>query len=371
MSPTDVPSATALRADQIRSGELILACADLAPTVSFFTKRLGFRVDAISPADAPTSALLSGFGVRIRLDPTAATDPGSLRLGCALAPGEAVPEPVVAPNGTRVEFVDADPPLSIPDGRQSFVVNRLADHADFGVGRAGMRYRDLIPDRFGGRFIASHIAIPDGGPVPDYVHFHKIRFQMIFCRAGWVKVVYEDQGPPFVLEAGDCVLQPPEIRHRVLEASPGLEVVELACPATHQTLADHEITLPTAELRPDRDFGGQRFVRHVASAATWAPWRHPGFEYSDLGLQDATGGIAGVRVVRSCGASATPPGRHDAELLFTFVLAGGLTVQCAGQPAEALEAGDSFTIPAESEFSFAGCSADVSLLEVSLPPLPR
>jgi hypothetical protein len=42
--------------------------------------------------------------------------------------------------------------------------------------------------------IASHIRIPDGGPVPDMVHFHKVGFQLIFCIKGWVDVVYEDQG---------------------------------------------------------------------------------------------------------------------------------------------------------------------------------
>ena len=53
-----------------------------------------------------------------------------------------------------------------------------------------------------------------GGPVPDWVHFHKVRFQLIYCWHGWVRVVYEDQGDPFVLQAGDCVIQPPQIRHR-------------------------------------------------------------------------------------------------------------------------------------------------------------
>ena len=90
-----------------------------------------------------------------------------------------------------------------------------------GEGRAGMLYRDLIPSRLGGRYIASHITIPDGGPVADWVHFHRIALQMIFVRRGWVRVVYEDQGEPFVMNAGDMVLQPPEIRHRVLESSPG------------------------------------------------------------------------------------------------------------------------------------------------------
>ena len=107
-----------------------------------------------------------------------------------------------------------------------------------------MLYRDLIPGRLGGRYIASHITIPEGGPVADWVHYHRVAFQMIYVRRGWVRVVYEDQGEPFVMHAGDLVLQPPEIRHRVLESSPGLEVIEIGCPALHETLADHELELP-------------------------------------------------------------------------------------------------------------------------------
>eukprot|EP01052_Picozoa_sp_SAG31_P001309 SAG31_NODE_44_length_31168_cov_16.507290_19_plen_124_part_00 len=59
------------------------------------------------------------------------------------------------------------------------------------------------------------------------VHFHRVAFQIIYCLKGWVRLSYEGQGPPFVLRAGDCVLQPPTIRHRVLESGDGLEVVEL------------------------------------------------------------------------------------------------------------------------------------------------
>ena len=61
---------------------------------------------------------------------------------------------------------------------------------------------------------------------------------------GWVRLAYEGQGEPFILEAGDCVLQPPEIRHRVLESSAGAEVIELGSPAEHITMADHDMTLP-------------------------------------------------------------------------------------------------------------------------------
>ena len=54
---------------------------------------------------------------------------------------------MVAPNGTRIEFVDANPPLSVPRADPSIVVTKAG--ADPGVGRAGMLYRDLIPGRQG------------------------------------------------------------------------------------------------------------------------------------------------------------------------------------------------------------------------------
>lgn len=121
-----------------------------------------------------------------------------------------------------------------------------------------MDYRDLVPDRRGGELIASHIRIESGGPVSDYVHYHDVRVQLIYCVRGWVRLVYEDQGDPFVMTAGECVVQPPGIRHRVLECSAGLEVIEVASPAVHATHVDHELALPTT--RRDRTYGGQRFA---------------------------------------------------------------------------------------------------------------
>ncbi len=147
-------------------------------------------------------------------------------------------------------------------------------------GRAGMDYRDLVVDRRGGELIASHIRIENGGPVADYVHYHDVRVQLIYCLRGWVRLVYEDQGEPFVMTAGECVVQPPGIRHRVLECSPGLEVIEVAAPAVHATHVDHDLALPTA--RRDRTYGGQRFA-----------WCRRG---ELAGVAAATGGLAEIRL---------------------------------------------------------------------------
>ncbi|MBK7393347.1 MAG: cupin domain-containing protein [Chloracidobacterium sp.] len=196
----------------------IIPVEDLDAAIEQY-KTLGYRLDMIFPADNPRDAVMS------RGD-------DCLRLVRSPAFSRPVAEEMPPKGGTPSEWI---------------------------VGRAGMEYRDLIPDRMGGKVIASHIRLTKGGEVPDYVHYHKIDLQMIYCLKGRIKVVYEDQGPPFWLEPGDCVLQPSEIRHRVLECVPNSEVVEITMPAEHETWVEHDITLPTAELKPDRDFVGQRF----------------------------------------------------------------------------------------------------------------
>jgi hypothetical protein len=202
------------------------------------------------------------------------------------------------------------------------------------------------------------------------VHFHTIQFQLIYCYRGWVRVVYEDQGAPFVMRAGECVLQPPRIRHRVLEASPGLEVIELGVPAVHATHVDHERALPTVTVDAARDFDGQRFVRYLPQAARFAPAEWTGFEASELGIAAATGGLARVRVLRALGPAPTAHRevyRHDADLLFHFVLAGALTLDGEHR----LAAASSFVVPAGRAFAWSEASADLELLEVALPGEPR
>jgi quercetin dioxygenase-like cupin family protein len=259
------------------------------------------------------------------------------------------------------------PDISVNSLERGLVISRLNTTNDaWYVGRAGMQYRDLIPGRLGGRFIASHIRIPDGGETQDYVHYHKALFQMIYCKTGWARLVYEDQGPPFALEAGDCVLQPPEIRHRVLESSAGLEVIEVACPAEYETQADHELRLPTRDVLPERLFGGQRFALHRASEASWAPWRLDGFEARDTGIAAATNGLAAARVVKSKSATTATAHGHAGELLFLFILQGKLGIDSRGQGNHQLLDGDSCVIPAEVDYTLKA-DAGLEMLEVGLP----
>lgn len=348
--------------------EFRLPTKDLEKDLPFFSETLGFRLDTIFPADDPAVAVLSGHGLRIRLERGANEAPGTIRLLChdpaAFADGRTE---LIAPNGTRIEIVDAKPPLEMPRTQHSFVVRKLEDSDSWIVGRAGMHYRDLIPGRLGGRIIASHIRIPGGGAVPDMVHYHTICFQLIFCYRGWVKLVYEDQGPPFVLGAGDCVLQPPEIRHRVLEASENLEVIEIGVPAEHVTTIDHQLTLPTRALNPDRDFDGQKFHHHKVAEAVWQPWRMAGFEARDTGIADATGGVASVQVARRTDGDADRITSHQTDILFTFVTDGSMTLRGRDRDSQDLTAGDAFVIPPDTRTLYTNCSSDLELLEVALP----
>ncbi len=348
--------------------ELRLPTADLKDDLAFFTETLGFRLERIFPADDPAVAVVSGHGVRLRLERGAAEPPGTLRLLCA-APADFAggQSDLTAPNGTRIEIRQTAPPLEIPPTQHGFVVQRLRDSDSWGVGRAGMRYRDLIPGRLGGSIIASHIRIPEGGPVPDMVHYHRIGFQLIYCVKGWVRLVYEDQGPPFILSAGDCVTQPPEIRHRVQESSGGLEVIEVGVPAEHMTIIDHDLELPTGRHDPARDFAGQRFCHHQVAEAAWRPWRMAGFSARDSGVAEATQGLAAVQVVRRAETAAEAITSHQSDILFTFVLAGTMTLQAQGEAAQDLAPGDAFVVPPGLRTCYSGASADLELLEVALP----
>jgi mannose-6-phosphate isomerase-like protein (cupin superfamily) len=353
--------------NQIQNAEIVLPCTELEQTLTFFTDTLGLTVTTIFPADNPKVAVLSGYGIQLRLEIGNTAAAGKLRFLCKNPHDINNGDPIIqAPNGTIIEFADVSPQIVIPEGNDSFVLTRLTDDANWGIGRAGMTYRDLIPDRQGGRFIASHIRIPEGGPVADYVHYHHVRFQLIFCYKGWVKVVYEDQGEPFILEAGDCVIQPPEIRHRVLESSPGLEVIEIGCPAEHETFADVEMQLPTTVVNSEHDFSGQKFVRHIANGAFWKPWRIRGFECRDSGIGKATSGLAGVNIVKPTADIDSRLVLHQQEFLFIFVLKGQMTLDCDNMELSPLKAGDSVVIPKELPHCIKSVSEDLEFLEVRM-----
>lgn len=299
-----------------------VVCADLSAAIDDL-RRDGFLLDLIYPADDPHTACLSkgGDSVRLTTDADAAKPSGAL--------------PAFAPE---------------------FVLTRAGGSA--GQGRAGMLYRDLIPGRLGGRYIASHIAIPGGGPVSDWVHFHEVALQFLYVRRGWVRLVYEDQGEPFMMRAGDLVLQPPGIRHRVLESSSEFEIIEIGAPALHATFADHALELPNGR-NPGRIYGGQRFLHHKAAGTPWTPFL--GGEAQETAMAEATGGLAEVRTVRPGAGKQLDFPAHDGELVFGFVLDGSAMLEGSGEIGPA----DCFVIPPNKAWRLSELSPDFRLLHVT------
>ncbi|MFZ2507174.1 MAG: hypothetical protein WAW79_01700, partial [Steroidobacteraceae bacterium] len=108
------------------AAEVCLPSTEIRADLNFFTSTLGFRLDAIWPADDPAVAVLSAHGLRIRLERGAIVTPGVVRLLCddpdAFAGGQ---RELTAPNGTRILIVDTHPKLEIPASVHAFVVQRL------------------------------------------------------------------------------------------------------------------------------------------------------------------------------------------------------------------------------------------------------
>jgi quercetin dioxygenase-like cupin family protein len=302
--------------EQTCVAEVVLPCADIAESVEFYTGKFGFRVERISPADSPSVAELSGEGIRLRLED----------------------------KGSSLSQTDTD---------------------GWATGRAGMQYRDLLPDRGGGRYVVSHIRVPGTGPVQDYPHFHGVQFQMIFCLKGWAKLVYEDQGPPFVMRAGDCVFQPPEIRHRVLESGDSLEVIEVTSPAVHDTFGDHEIVLGSDSDSSGRLFNGQRFAHQSAAGAVWNPWTTTGVSYRDLGVSTATNHAGSAFVIRNDEAEGEIALEPLAVTSLAIIFSGEAVLDCGGT--RKVVAGDAFSVPAKRVARLHQCTLEFEALVVRLP----
>jgi len=118
-------------------------------------------------------------------------------------------------------------------------------------------------------------------------------------------------------------------------------------------------------------------VCHVASKAAWKASRFHGFEQRDLGIGEATNGLAGARVLRRHGGAVADrrggasTNAHTGEFAFYFVLSGATVLESTALGAHDLSAGDSCVLPARTDFAIRP-TAGLELLEVTFPAeLPR
>ena len=109
--------------------------------------------------------------------------------------------------------------------------------------RKCFEYRDLgIKAATGGNYHAHVIRAVDQEEDGIGLHRHnEIKFQMVYILNGWMRFWYEGEGE-VVAKKGTCILQPPAVKHDVLEWSDDLELLEITSPAEFSSEA-----LSTAE----------------------------------------------------------------------------------------------------------------------------
>ena len=101
--------------------------------------------------------------------------------------------------------------------------------------RSFFEYRDLgIADASNGEVSAHVIRAKEGSNATGDWHVHDCNFQMYYVIKGWINFEYEGHGFK-TAKAGDCVMQPAGIRHREMEHSEDLELIEIVSPADFQS----------------------------------------------------------------------------------------------------------------------------------------
>jgi uncharacterized RmlC-like cupin family protein len=94
-------------------------------------------------------------------------------------------------------------------------------------------------------------------------------------------------------------------------------------------------------------------------------------QYRDLGIKDATGGLAVahvIRFVKPCDPKEVSKEHyHAAEFQMIYVLKGSITSQFEGQGAHTMTAGDTWLQPPNIPHKVLDYSEDCELLEIVMP----
>lgn len=121
---------------------------------------------------------------------------------------------------------------------QTFMASHLKD-ALFKTGlRSYAAYRDLGVEKATGGAVQAHVIRLLGKCDPKVVsipHYHGVQFQFLYMLKGWMIGEYEGAGR-VKMTAGSCWIQPPGIRHQVIDYSDGCEMVEIILPAKFATV---------------------------------------------------------------------------------------------------------------------------------------
>ena len=121
---------------------------------------------------------------------------------------------------------------------QAFVASHHRDE-DFKTDglRAYAQYRDLGIAKATNGLAVAHVIrfVPPCRPEEvSKLHLHDVEFQMIYVLQGSMTTELEGQGA-VTMKAGSCWIQPPRIKHKVLDYSDDCEVLEIVLPADFKT----------------------------------------------------------------------------------------------------------------------------------------
>jgi len=122
--------------------------------------------------------------------------------------------------------------------KQKFTASHFREE-DFQAGlREYAKYRDLGISKATGGMAQAHVIRLVPPCIPEEVsklHYHDVDFQLVYVLKGWMKSEFEGQGPVLMRE-GSCWIQPPRIKHKVLDYSDDCEVLEIILPAKFDTV---------------------------------------------------------------------------------------------------------------------------------------
>jgi hypothetical protein len=105
--------------------------------------------------------------------------------------------------------------------------------------RSYASYRDLGFAKATSGAAVAHV-IRFHPPCTDEVrvwHTHDVEFQMVYVLKGWI-ITEMDGHTPEKMIAGSSWMQPPKIRHRVVDYSDDCEVLEVVLPANFETVME-------------------------------------------------------------------------------------------------------------------------------------
>ena len=103
--------------------------------------------------------------------------------------------------------------------------------------RSYAKYRDLGMSEATNGLLQAHVIrlLPPCDPkVVSKRHYHDVDLQMIYVLKGWIKGEYD--GQVVTMREGAAWLQPPRIKHTVLDYSDDCELLEVIVPADFKTV---------------------------------------------------------------------------------------------------------------------------------------